>query len=259
MRSIQSATPDAALLDALSAYQNEVDQEPDYSSRVDKARELWDLRHSNRVLSKLRDLLLSMCTEDQCMYCERSVSNQLEHFHPKAFYPEVVFSWDNYLYICSPCNRKKWDNFAIFSSFSGDRVDLRRGFGEPEPGRPLLINPREEDPLDLLLIDLQDTGTFLPRAAAGTPDWLRADYTARELLDLNSASHRKARRIAYHNFKLVLRDYIRTRNEGGATDKNIDVITQSPHPGVWAAMKRDRAMIPELQILFEAAPEALNW
>jgi hypothetical protein len=197
------------------------------------------------------------------MYCERSVSNQLEHFHPKSFYPEHVFSWANYLFICNPCNRKKWDNFAVFSSASGDRVDLRRVPGEPpnepERGSPLLINPRQEDPLDFLLIDLQDTGTFLPRAAVSTRDWIRADYTARELLGLNSPSHRKSRMIAYHNFKFVLRDYIRARNEGEATDKNIEVITQSPHPGVWAAMKRDRAMIPELLSLFAAAPEALNW
>src|ERR1700733_2712471 len=133
--------PTAALLEALLLYQKDVDQEPDYPSRVKKARELWDLRHSNTVFTKLRDLLLSMCCADQCMYCERSVSNQLEHFHPKSFYPELVFSWANYLFICNPCNRKKWDNFAVFSSTSGDRVDLTRALGEfprePERGTPL--------------------------------------------------------------------------------------------------------------------------
>jgi hypothetical protein len=50
---------------------------------------------------------------------------------------------------------------------------------EPEGGTPLLINPREEDPLDLLMIDLRDTGRFIPRAAADTRDWMRAEYTRR--------------------------------------------------------------------------------
>jgi hypothetical protein len=263
MKAIQSATPEGELLEALLNYQNEVNQELDYPKRVMKANELWDTRSYNPVFVRLRDLLLKMCTESQCMYCESSVANQLEHFQPKAFYPEHVFSWANYLLICNPCNRIKWNRYAVFSFSSGGRVDLNRRRGEPvrepERGTPLLINPREENPLDFLQIDLQGTGRFLPRVPAGTRDWIRAEYTATELLDLNNGIHRQARRNAYDTFKIVLREYVRARDGGEATDRCVEVIRQARHPGVWAAMKRDWEIIPELRPLFESAPEALNW
>ena len=263
MKAIQRATPDDEALAALLGFQEEVNREASYPSMVRKAGELWDMRCNNAVFSRVRGVLLQMCTEEQCMYCERSVANQLEHFQPKAFYPEVVFSWANYLFICNPCNINKSNRFAVFSSVLGNRVDIKRRRGEvvsePERGKPLLINPREEDPLDLLMIDLSATGTFVPRAAAGTLDWIRAEYTTTELLDLNNAGHRRARKNAYHKFIVALREYVRARDEGRETDKCIGIVKESCHPGVWAAMKRDRGLIPELLTLFEAAPEALAW
>ena len=263
MKAIHPATPDDETLAALLGYQEEVERQTDYPSKVNKAGELWDTRCNSAVFARLRGVLLQMCTEEQCMYCERSVANQLEHFQPKAFYPEVAFSWANYLFICNPCNINKSNRFAVFSFVSGNRVDIRRKRGEsvrePEPGRPLLINPREEDPLDLLMIDLSGTGTFIPRAALGTSDWMRAEYTATELLDLNNAGHRKARRNAYVKFTIALREYVTARNEGRETGKCVDMVKESCHPGVWEAMKRDRRLIPELLALFEAAPEALDW
>jgi hypothetical protein len=263
MKIVQPAKPDDDALAALLRYQAEVDREADYPSMVGKAGELWDMRCNNAVFLRIRGVLLQMCTEEQCMYCERSVANQLEHFKPKAFYPEVVFSWANYLFICNPCNINKSNRFAVFSAVSGDRVDIRRKRGEtvrePERGQPLLINPREEDPLDLLMIDLLGTGTFVPRAAAGTHDWIRAEYTATELLDLNNPGHRKARQNAYHKFRIALGEYVKARDDGRATDNCVGIVKESCHRGVWAAMKRDRGLIAELQTLFDAAPEALEW
>ncbi len=263
MKAVQAATPDAQVLAALVEYQEEVDREADYAKMVGKAGELWEMRCNNAVFLRIRGVLLQMCTEEQCMYCERSVANQLEHFRPKAFYPEAVFSWANYLFICNPCNINKSNRFAVFSSVSGNRVDVSRKRGEtvrePESGEPLLINPREEDPLNFLMIDLLGTGTFIPRAAEGTRDWIRAEYTATELLNLNNAGHRKARKNAYHKFTVALREYVRARDEGRETDKCVEMVKESCHPGVWAAMKKDRGLIPELLTLFEAAPEAMDW
>ena len=76
---------------------------------------------------------------------------------------------------------------------------------------------------------------------------------------MNNAGHRKARKNAYHKFTFALREYVRARDAGRETDKCVDVVKESCHPGVWAAMKRDRGLMPELLTLFEAAPEALNW
>jgi hypothetical protein len=263
MKAIRPAALDDQALVALLGYQEKVNREADYASMIRKAAELWELRCNNAVFVRIRDVLLRMCTEEQCMYCERSVANQLEHFRPKAFYPEGVFSWPNYLFICNPCNIKKSNDFAVFSSVSGDRVDVKRKRGEavlePERGKPVLINPREEDPLDFLMIDLLDTGRFIPRAAAGTRDWIRAEYTTTELLDLNNAGHKKARKNAYHKFTIALRGYVRARDDGGETETYVAVVKESCHPSVWEAMKRDRDLIPELRSLFEEAPEALDW
>jgi 5-methylcytosine-specific restriction endonuclease McrA len=119
MKAILPATPDDETLAALLGDQEEVERQTDYPSKVNKAGELWDTRCNNAVFARLRGVLLQMCTEEQCMYCERSVANQLEHFQPKAFYPEVVFSWANYLFICNPCNINKSNRFAVFSFVSG--------------------------------------------------------------------------------------------------------------------------------------------
>ncbi len=37
------------------------------------------------------------------------------------------------------------------------------------------------------------------------------------------------------------------------------VLRRTYHPTVWAEMKRQRSLLPELRALFQAAPEALEW
>lgn len=62
----------------------------------------------------------------RCMYCGDSEGCDIEHFYPKsdARWRGKVFEWDNFLWICAPCNRLKNASF---------RVDVQ--------GRALFLNP----------------------------------------------------------------------------------------------------------------------
>lgn len=86
----------------------------------------------------------------RCMYCEDSLGTDIEHFWPKATYPEKAFLWENYLLACSFCNsNEKRDQFPL---------DVQ--------GAPLLINPIDDDPMKHLTLT-PSVGQFRP--SGGSP------------------------------------------------------------------------------------------
>jgi uncharacterized protein (TIGR02646 family) len=254
---------------SLGNYQQEVDAGLTYALRVEAAKSLFGQRNrrDNHVFSSVRECLDQMCRGPRrCMYCEDSLADEVEHFRPKDLYPEFVFAWENYLYACGPCNGPKNNQFAIFSTATGAPVELRRLRGEPiqepEPGDPLLIDPRHEDPLTLLRLDLRDTFLFQEVHPDGTNEHTRARYTI-QVLHLNDREYlRVAREIAYMECYGILHLYV---SEKGARrpqvilDRKIAAIRRKAHPTVWAEMKRQRDHIAEIRPLFDAAPEALEW
>jgi uncharacterized protein (TIGR02646 family) len=54
-------------------------------------------------------------TKDKCMYCESFISvvapEHIEHYRPKAVYPQLTFDWSNLGLACPWCNTKKNNNF----------------------------------------------------------------------------------------------------------------------------------------------------
>ncbi len=93
------------------------------------------------VLSTLRQM---SGARQRCMYCLDSHGCDIEHFRPKAVYPERAFRWSNLLLCCTECGR-----------FKGGRFPLQ---GEA----PLLIDLSAEDPWAHLDFD-PDTGNISPR------------------------------------------------------------------------------------------------
>jgi len=89
---------------------------------------------------------------ERCMYCNDSRGTDVEHFWPKATYPEKTFNWQNMLLACTGCNRKKGDRFPLDSQ-----------------GRALLIDPSLDDPWELL--------DFIPETGELTARW-RTDIDA---------------------------------------------------------------------------------
>jgi uncharacterized protein (TIGR02646 family) len=256
-------------LEGLKNYQDTVDGQLTYALRVAVAKSEFQRRNikRNKIFRSVHHGLDSMCRgARRCMYCEDSVADEIEHYRPKDLYPELVFAWGNYLYSCGPCNGPKRNFFAIFANPAGEIVELNRQFGQPitEPpvGHPLLIDPRTEDPLTLLRLDIIDTFLFQELHAEGTQEHMRAKYTVR-VLHLNDREFlRVSRENAFIGFRSMLRDYVFGRDVGkeqAYLDRIKSAILHNHHPTVWAEMKRQKENLPELKVLFEVAPEALVW
>lgn len=239
MIAIRNEPLSAQATDALSRYQAEVDAEPDFDKRVDVARTKFKSRNrpDHSVFSEVRQTLASMCSGAQrCMYCEDSCADEVEHHHPIRWYPGKTFEWLNYLYACGGCNGPKGSRFT---------TDL--------------LHPRVDDPFDFLMLDLIGTFLFVPSAMPGTAEYQRATYTV-QLLRLNERSYLPAaRREAYDSYRAGLKEYIADRDKGAPITLRIQSLKRMRHPTVWHEMKRQHKRIPELDILFTQAPEALYW
>jgi uncharacterized protein (TIGR02646 family) len=249
---------------SLTALQAQIDAVPSYADRVQHARQRFEAenRPGNYTFDVIKLTLGSMCAGAcRCMYCEDSMASEVEHFRPKTFYPDLVFSWLNYLYTCGPCNRIKRSHFRIVVE-SSEYIDLMRRrtdqVVEPRSGSPLLIDPRRDDPPQYLSLDLIDTFWFVPRHAEGTPEHARAEYTIK-CLKLNERDYLpRARQEAYAGYRARLGEYVDARNTERA-EHLAKAISRCGHPAVWAEMKAQSLLLPDLARLFAAAPEAAGW
>jgi hypothetical protein len=84
------------------------------------------------------------------MYCEDSAGTDIDHFRPKATYPQFSFTWTNYLLACSYCNSNaKRSEFPLTGA-----------------NEPLLIDPTIDEPFDHLVLSLR-SGKYVPLDAKG--------------------------------------------------------------------------------------------
>lgn len=64
---------------------------------------------------ELRDAL-RLETNDHCAYCDSKVSQvaqfHIEHYRPRARYPQLVLEWANLTVACPRCNSEKRDKFS---------------------------------------------------------------------------------------------------------------------------------------------------
>ncbi|MHA1137785.1 MAG: retron system putative HNH endonuclease [Candidatus Thorarchaeota archaeon] len=105
--------------------------------------------------NSVRDRLAEI-SHTHCAYCERHIHDtnnrgQVEHFRPIAKYWWLAYIWENLLYACERCNKKKLDHFPLNSPKAPDWGDLNQE-------RPLLINPLDEDPQDFMTSEFSETG-----------------------------------------------------------------------------------------------------
>lgn len=260
-----------AARDGLRALQAQVDGLPTYEARVAAAKTEFSKKNTaaNPIFREVRRVLEAMAGGlKRCAYCEDSVADEVEHIRPKDLYPEAVYTWTNYLYACGPCNGPKNNGFAIVDTVAGRAVATPVARKRTDPvapprvGPPALIDPRREDPLEHLILDLQGTALFLPIADDGSDSRARAGYTI-ELLNLNRRVNLpKARWSHYRAYRALLREYVEEKQLGASAARLRELknsIRELPHRTVWAEMQRQEALTPELHALFRAAPEALNW
>jgi hypothetical protein len=126
----------------------------------------------------------------------------------------------------------------------------------------VFLNPRREDALDFMQLDLRDTFEFVAVAARGTEEYERVRLTIKTLGLNDRDDVVQSRRNAYGNYSARLEQYI-ARRDGGATGSQLgrlrNALCRLDHPTVWEEMKRQRNVIPGIRPLFAAAPEALGW
>jgi hypothetical protein len=255
---------------ALATYQSLVDSRASFAEKVEEAKRRFSQYNvkGNPTFDDIKRTLVEMCMgPERCHYCEDSKADEVEHIQPKDWFPERCFQWGNYCYVCGPCNGPKNNKFAIFGNESNVPIELVRKKGDPiiEPplGELVLLNPRTENPLAFLFLDLLNRQyVFTEMHEKGSRDYERANYTIR-ILGLNSRSYLvKARKNAYNNYKARLTEYIHQKTGSGPKkklDELIDNLKQEHHQTVWQEMKRQFDFIPELTVLFEQAPEAFGW
>lgn len=250
---------------ALLVMQSRIDSLPTYAERVAAAKVVFSAqnRAQNATFGSIRKTLGDACGgAHRCMYCEDSAADQIDHFRPKSFYPELVFSWMNYLYACGACNLRKQHRFSVLSANTAAVVEIVRRRGdpvvEPEVGSSVLLDPRTDDPLEYLVLDLLGTFQFTPRYPKGTYAHVRAEYTI-DVLKLNDRDWLlEARLEAYGSYRARLREYASARGSPRAQEL-IQALMRCGQPTVWAEMKRNSGVIRELKELFDEAPEARYW
>ncbi len=147
MRRLERPSLSAPTLAKLAELQTRLRAAPTPREHV---KTLWQGKPS-RAFAEIRQTLFEMApSRSRCMYCEDSMGTDIDHFWPKADYPQGAFCWHNYLLACSHCNSN----------------EKREQFPRDERGNPLLIDPTTEEPSDHLLF-LPSTGEFRSLDAKG--------------------------------------------------------------------------------------------
>lgn len=251
----------------LNTYQTKINSLPSYADKVAQAKADFKAKNTktNATFQEVRNILESMSAGAcRCMYCEDSCADEIEHIKPKHWYPEATFIWDNYLYACGICNRKKSSNYAVFNAVTGQKVALQRAKNgpviPPQPGNPMLLDPRFELVMEFIILDVRGTFQLVPHPKAVQFDQDRAHYTI-ETLFLNRDLLLKARRDAFDGYYARLHEYVSSKSMSSTVDmKRLEnALLNVSHPTVWKEMQRQHSLIPKLKSLFDQAPEALTW
>jgi uncharacterized protein (TIGR02646 family) len=152
-------------------------------------------RKTQKIKDVVRVLRQMMGIRERCVYCLDSHGADIEHFWPKAPFPERMFRWPNLLLCCAECGRMKGDRFPL------------------DHGAPLLIDPSAEDPWAYLDFD-PVTGNLTSRFDANTGAFFAKGECTVELLQLD---RREALAAGYLNTwkRLVslIWDYLLTRSQ----------------------------------------------
>jgi uncharacterized protein (TIGR02646 family) len=248
----------------LDQHQAKIDALPGYAARVEAAARAWDSPRRRERFEPIVRTLEEMCSgEDRCMYCEDSAAREIDHHRPKSLFPEQTFVWENYVFACGGCNGPKGGRFGGISARGRQFVELKRERGVPVTAPDatttlMLIDPRREDPLRYMILDLAFPFHFRPRTRRCALAQARAAYTI-EVLGLNKREKLIVRRgYAYQDYVARLREYA-SEADPARRERIKSRILRMDHPTVFREMIRQHAAIPELRALFAEAREALEW
>lgn len=113
---------------------------------AETAREMWKPFRKSVEIRPIVSALEQMAGPRQrCAYCSDSHASDIDHFRPIARYHGSTFEWSNFMWVCTPCNRKKASTFPTGAD-----------------GQPLMIDPTRVDPWRHLTLDTA-SGVVAPR------------------------------------------------------------------------------------------------
>ena len=176
--------------------QDEVESGADVSTTWARSRRTVSMAKVLEALRRMAGLRV------RCMFCEDSRGTDIDHFWPKSRHPAKAFAWANMLLVCSACNRKKGDRFALDAD-----------------GRPVLIDPTTEDPWSFLFFGAE-TGMVTARFGAdGEPDLKGAHTTDPGVLPLNIEAVTEGRVRTRRNLSRAVERFFEQIQLGVGTDK----------------------------------------
>lgn len=179
MRFVKRIDLDGNLRKDLDRRQADIDQKQSEGKLI--ASTEWKKARTTRTLESVLGKLKSMMGgHERCMYCLDSHGSDIDHFWPKASYPERMFRWLNLLLCCTECGRYKADQFPLAE------------------GLPLLVDPTAEEPWAFLDFD-PATGNIVARFDANKNQWLTKGLETVKILHLDrrealAAGHQKTYR-----------------------------------------------------------------
>jgi hypothetical protein len=278
----------------LEKKQKTIDDLLTFTEKSIKANKTWDSKGSTDVFRKIKTHLISLCVSVEiCNYCESNEANDIEHIFPKKLFPHHTFRWTNYLLACQKCNSThKQDQFAIFDPLDSESISEYSSRQKVETAPPtednVFINPREENPMDFLWLELNTCLFNIHPDFLGNENsrgFKKGEYT-RRILKLNDrpslVEGRKAARDEYLN---LLKQYIFVKRANDfegikkavhgfpAVNEAIPFIQERQnivesierkikshrHPTVWYELVRQRAYRSDLNTLFLEVPEVILW
>jgi len=240
MRQLQRKSLSPQAEDFLAKRTARVKSSPKPKQEVER---LWRQRNV-KAFREIRKTLAEMASGRQrCMYCEDSLGTDIEHFWPKSEFPARAFTWANYLWACSHCNSN----------------EKRTSFPRDSRGRPLLIDPTAEEPLDHLLLS-PTTGKFVPLTRKGRE--------SEEVFGLNRGVLEQGRLDAWVALQDLLPAYakfVRTGNSVEA-EKRRRAVGRHPFSSVLVSLLRiaagrnpSRVIHPDCLAALREHPEIRSW
>lgn len=253
----------------LEKYHEKVNEKLTFEAKVLEAKKVWDgASKKNQTFKEIKKKLNQMCSGSQrCCYCEDAPADEIEHIAPKNIYPLLCFSWSNYLYACGPCNGPKNNQFAVFLDSNGSFQDITPPKGTypiPPNGTKVLIDPRVENPMDFMILDINGgTFRFAPISEdTNSQEYKKAEYTIK-VLRLNEREYLiESRETAFGSYRARLIEYTKSKKEGakkGQLQKMITGIKSERHITVFKEMQRQYRDYELFADLFDSIPEALTW
>ncbi len=238
----------------------------DYATMVERAQG-WRADHLGPLGAALKDASTLGC---RCTYCEVDQVADLDHLRPKSLWPMLTYCWENLVPACAFCNsRKKGARDAVLDPaepVGWREITRRRGepIAPPPDGPTAWWSPRQRAPsagFTLQLVDEVGRGLMLPAAPAPSADHARARWTI-DALELNRKHLQTARRSAFHDYLRWLEEVARATAAGDTARLGRlrrELVEDKGPPFVWREMKAQRAQLPALNALLDAAPAALGW